>query len=224
VTITAFGFVPAAPLLVPDVAGGSAAVDEDLRDACRAITRRLIESAGDTIVVVAAGANGGLRTESATWGFEGFGVARRPADDRPRLPWQLGIGSWLLDDVGWTGSRRYLDATDAAVSELDGPVLVVGDGSACRSEKAPGHLDDRAAEYDATIATAIATGDIDALAGLDLELSAQLMSAGAPAWRSVAESLAGCTIAEAELLVDTAPYGVGYLVGWWRIGTPAANR
>jgi hypothetical protein len=215
--ITAVGFIPAAPLLVPDVAGGSAAIDAELRDACRVVARHLVEHTGDAIVVVAAGTAGGTWDESATWGFEGFGVERRPSDDRPRLPWQLGIGGWLLDDIGWTGSRRYVGATGAKLAVTAGTsVLVVGDGSACRSEKAPGHLDERAEAYDAAIAAAIAAGDVNALANLDAGLSAELMCSGAPTWRAVAEALREEAITHAELLIDAAPYGVGYFVGWWQ--------
>ena len=213
----AVGFVPAAPLLVPAVGGGSAPLDEPLRQACRAVARELAVHTARAIVVLASGPEGGPWTEAATWGFEGFGVERRPSDDRPRLPWQLGIGGWLLDDVGWTGVRRYL--TDSSPPDLaaDETVLVIGDGSACRSEKAPGHLDARAEKFDAGIATAIAAGDIEALGGLDPALSAELLCAGAPTWRALAEGLTGHPVVEAKLLVDAAPYGVGYFVGWWRL-------
>jgi hypothetical protein len=216
----AVGFIPAAPLLVPQVAGGSAHVDEDLRDACRAVARRLTQSA-DEIVVAATATGGSVWTDDATWGFEGFGVARQPSDGRPRVPWQLGIGAWLLDDIGWTGSRRYagIHSEHRARVDLTGgsAVLVVGDASARRNEKAPGHLDDRAESFDASIATALATGDVTALGRLDASLAAELMCAGAPAWRWLAETIDAQHVVEAEVLVDSAPYGVGYLVAYWRL-------
>jgi hypothetical protein len=43
----------------------------------------------------------------------------------------------------------------------------MGDGSARRSEKAPGHLDPAAAPFDAAVAAALAAGDTTALAALD---------------------------------------------------------
>lgn len=218
---TAIGFVPAAPLLVPQVAGGSAHLDADLRDACREVARRLVAATEGGITVVAPLATGVSWQPGATWGFEGFGVPRRPADPRPRLPWSLGIGDWLLDDVGWSGPRHYIgvDADGCATGALapDDAILVVGDGSARRTEKAPGHLDDRAEAFDAAIAAALRTGDLAGLAALDPGLAAELLCAGAPLWRWLAAALDGRAVSEAELLAETAPYGVAYFAASWRM-------
>ncbi|HVT65688.1 MAG TPA: hypothetical protein VHD81_11075 [Mycobacteriales bacterium] len=216
----AVGFVPAAPLLVPQVAGGSAHLDAELRGACREVAKRLVGVAAAAITVVAPVATAKAWPAEATWGFEGFGVPRRPADPRPRLPWSLGIGDWLLDDIGWTGARNYVGVSDdgSAPSAASGDaLLVVGDGSARRTEKAPGHLDDRAEGFDASIAAAIRDGNVAALGGLDPELAADLLCAGAPVWRWVANAIGSATVTESELLADTAPYGVGYFTGWWRL-------
>ncbi|HVT21027.1 MAG TPA: hypothetical protein VHE57_06540 [Mycobacteriales bacterium] len=218
---TAIGFVPAAPLLVPQVAGGSAYLDDELRDACRDVARRLTTSTHGAITVVAPIAHGVSWPARATWGFEGFGVPRRPPDPRPRLPWPIGIGDWLLDDVGWSGARSYVgvtgDATSTGSTDLGEALLVVGDGSARRTERAPGHLDDRAASFDASIATAIRSGDLAALGGLDAMLAAELLCAGAPVWRWLAATVDAPAVSGSALLVDAAPYGVGYFVGWWRL-------
>jgi hypothetical protein len=214
-------FVPAAPLLVPQVAGGSADLDADLRDACREATKRLAATAEGAVTVVAPVPAGRTWPPDATWGFEGFGVPRRPADPRPRLPWPLGIGDWLLDDVGWSGARNYIGVAENGTATTSAPVgealLVVGDGSARRSEKAPGHLDDRAEAFDAVIATAIREGDVSALRRVDPALADDLMCAGAPVWRWVADAFGDGSVEESELLADIAPYGVGYFTGWWRL-------
>lgn len=220
--VTAVGFVPAAPLLVPAVAGGSAALDADLRDACRSVVTALCATEPDAIVVAAGWRESGSWPSDATWSFDGFGVARDVADDRPRLPWPLGIGAWLLDDVGCTCQRAYVAvAPDASADVAIGPprvaVLTVGDGSARRTERAPGYLDERAEQFDATIAAAIREGDTASLRALDPSLAADLMCAGVPVWRWAIERLGAQSVTEARLLADTAPYGVGYFAGWWRL-------
>ncbi|HWC33786.1 MAG TPA: hypothetical protein VG650_03050 [Mycobacteriales bacterium] len=227
--IRAIGFVPAAPLLVPQVAGGSADLDNDLRLACRDVTRRLAAAGGDAITVVAPLAAGTRWPDPAdtaepvdrTWGFEGFGVPRRPADPRPRLLWPFGIGDWLLDEVEWSGERSFVglspDATASPPAASGDALLVVGDGSARRTEKAPGHLDERAESFDASVEAALRDGDVAGLGGLDPDLAADLMCAGAPVWRWVAGVVGGRPVADAEVLAATAPYGVAYFAAWWRL-------
>jgi hypothetical protein len=219
--IAAIGFVPAAPLLVPQVAGGSADLDADLRDACRDVARQLTAYADGAVTVVAPVAADAVVPSSPTWGFEGFGVPRRPDDPRPRLPWPLGIGDWLLDDIGFSGARDYIGVAADGHASRSAPasanLLVVGDGSARRTEKAPGHFDGRAEAFDASIAAAIRDGDIAGLGGLDRAVAADLMCAGAPVWRWVCGAIGPDSIEESSLLVDVAPYGVGYFAGWWRL-------
>ncbi len=88
-----------------------------------------------------------------------------------------------------TGScRRGLRTRAAGAAGL----LVMGDGSARRTEKAPGWLDERAAGFDAAASAALAAGDPALLArGAICELGAQLLAAGAPAWRAASRLLAG---------------------------------
>lgn len=220
--VTAVGFVPAAPLLIPEVAGGSAGIDADLRTACRSVVARLVATRPEAIVVAAGWTSGDSWPSDGTWSFHGFGVERRDTGEQPVLPWPLGIGAWLLDDAGFTGRRGFVTvgpdaAAHFAIGEPSIGLLVVGDGTARRTEKAPGHLDPRAEGFDAAIAAAIAGGDVPALGDLDAALGADLLCSGAPVWRWLASALAGHDVAEAELLADTAPYGVGYFAGFWRI-------
>ncbi|HVV74981.1 MAG TPA: hypothetical protein VHC43_03020 [Mycobacteriales bacterium] len=215
-------FVPAAPLLVPQVAAGSADLDAGLREACVCVARRLTTAAEAGVTIVAPVAAGASWPANATWGFEGFGVAREPSDERPRLPWPLGIGDWLLDVIGWTGERHYVgvtpDSGTTGAAEIDAALLVVGDGSARRTEKAPGYLDERATGFDEVVATAIRAGDNAALGSIDQALADDLLCAGAPVWRWLSTRIGAGSVVEAELLADTAPYGVGYFAGWWRLG------
>ncbi len=57
-------------------------------------------------------------------------------------------------------------------------LLVVADGSARRSLKAPGYFDDRAGPYDSAVQQAIASGELAALRTLDPELARELMASG----------------------------------------------
>ena len=130
-------------------------------------------------------------------------MPRRPADSRPRLPWPLGIGGWLLDQIGWTGGRRYVAvdrATTAAGIEPAPGVRVVGDGTARRTEKAPGHLDVRAEPFDVEIARLIAAGDVVGLATLDAELADDLMCSGAAVWRWLGGLIGSAAISRASPL------------------------
>lgn len=220
-TVTSVGFMPMAPLLVPAVAGSSAGLDDDLRRACLTVAKRLTASAPDEVVVAAPASAPGEWDESHTWDFIGFGVPRPGPIDRPRLPWPLGIGAWILDEIGWSGPRRYV-GVDQSVMAGDEPagtvaVLALGDGTARRTEKAPGHLDVRAEPYDNEIARRLAIGDVVGLATIDSELGSELMCAGLPVWRWVGSLIGSRAVVGAELLVHTAPYGVGYFVASWQL-------
>ncbi|HZB51087.1 MAG TPA: hypothetical protein VE547_18515 [Mycobacteriales bacterium] len=124
-----------------------------------------------------------------------------------------------LVGVPVTGLAVGPGADPAAVAAgLAGPdrlgLLVMGDGSARRSERAPGYVDPRAAGFDAAVAAALATGDAAALRDLDPARGAELLAGGVPAWRVAGHAAAGVEF-DAELLRDEAPYGVGYLVAAW---------
>ncbi|MBM7516514.1 hypothetical protein [Nocardioides nitrophenolicus] len=105
---------------------------------------------------------------------------------------------------GASGERvaaALVAAAGAAVVEHDeSGVLVVGNGSATRTEKAPGHFDERAEAFDASLR--------ESFAGIDPALAAEL-------WADTA-CLGGLPpLAEAEVLYDAAPYGVQYWVATW---------
>lgn len=231
---TAIGFCPQPPLLVPEIAAGAAPELDDLRAACAEVVRRLIATSPDRVVVLGAGARTGRYRPGATGSLAGYGVsvtvvlpAAPYADEEPglprdpaaaTLPLPLTLGAWLLGDAdvpctAWTAGPDA-DPAELAAGLEDGAsaLLVMGDGSACRSERAPGYIDPRAAAYDATVAAALRDGDAAALRGLDPELGAELLAAGVPAWR-VAGHVPGDR--SGELLYDRAPYGVGYLAAVW---------
>jgi len=98
----------------------------------------------------------------------------------------------------------------------DGPgLLVVANGSARRTEKAPGHLDDRALPFDAAIGKALADGDLAALAGIDLALAGELWAMpDAEALRTLGRREESVTSAQVDY--DDDPFGVQYWVVRWQ--------
>ncbi|WP_206065090.1 hypothetical protein [Nocardioides sp. JQ2195] len=93
-------------------------------------------------------------------------------------------------------------------------VLVVGDGSARRGEKAPGHLDERAFDFDSSIEKALGSCSAAALADLSTVLGEELLAAGVPAFR-VLGSLPGASAHSGVVDYSGDPLGVQYWIARW---------
>ncbi len=145
------------------------------------------------------------------------------------LPTSLAVGAWLLEHAGWdpavpveglgVGEPLAAERCIEVGRELAGraermALLVMGDGTACRTLKAPGYLDERAAPFDAEVARALAAADTGALAALDEELAYELKAAGRAPLQVLAGAAEGASL-KGELRYDEAPYGVGYFVASW---------
>jgi hypothetical protein len=218
-------FCPQPPLLLPAVAGAPTVALSLLRAAVSAAVQTVLADRPDVVLVLGAGADGVRFGPGDTGDLRGYGVDLQlafsgwtpPGDHRVPLPHLL--GAWLLDQAGHSGTRLGVGPDDLRTALDDVPgrigVLAMGDGSARRSEKAPGHLDPAAAPFDAAVSRALADGDPAALVAIDPAEGERLLAAGVPVWRAVGEALAGRTI-EARLLSDEAPFGVGYPVATWR--------
>jgi hypothetical protein len=220
-------FCPSPPVLVPAVAGRRASGLGALRAACAEAVCALLAGAPETVVVVGAGAEDGVRFGPGDVGdLRGFGVDRevpfsmRARSGGRRLPWAHTLGAWLLDQAGHAGTRLGVGPGGLAdaLAALPGSVgvLAVGDGSARRTDRAPASFDEAAGPHDAAVAAALAAGDAAALAGLDEAAGRRLLATGVPVWRSVGAMLAGRP-ARATLRYDDAPFGVGYLVADWQV-------
>ncbi|OEJ94090.1 class III extradiol dioxygenase subunit B-like domain-containing protein [Streptomyces thermolilacinus] len=242
--LVAAAVCPCPPLLVPAVATGAAPELDDARAACLDALGVLAAARPDRLVVVGPeaeadpGADGTVtHPEGAVGGFQGFGVdvdvrlgagEARDASGTRRLPPSLAVAAWLLQRADWADApvegvgvaerlapERCAElGRELAVRAPRVALLVMGDGSACRSVKAPGYLDERAGDFDARAARALGAADTGALAELDAGLAYELKAAGRAPWQVLAgaahtESLDG------RLLYDGAPYGVGYLVAAW---------
>lgn len=209
---------PHPPLLVPELAGGAAAELDDLRAACTAAVRRLVATGAPLHVVAAVGSDAVRATSLLPWG-----VAAARAEEPLPLPFL--VAEWLLRHCGGRATARHEVAPDASRDDCaalgagiaaagDVALLVMGDASARRSEKAPGWVDERSEAYDVAAAAALRAGDPAALLALDERLGAELLAAGRAAWQVLAGA-AGKVVPRAEVSYDAAPYGVGYLVATW---------
>ncbi|SOE03750.1 hypothetical protein SAMN06272739_4326 [Blastococcus haudaquaticus] len=221
----AVAFCPAPPLLLPAVEVRAAADTRALRAACAAAVTDLLAVRPEVVVVVGTGAAPGERFGTGDVGcLHGFGIAvELPFDGRVRpggkhVPVPHALGASLLDQAGFAGVRVGVGPDDLAqlVRDLPAPVgvLAMGDGSARRTMKAPGYLDEAAAPFDAAVADALSSGDANALAGLDVDEGERLLADGVPVWRAVGAALSGGRIT-ARLHHDAAPFGVGYLAASW---------
>lgn len=239
--LVAAAVCPAPPLLVPEVAAGAAAELDGARTACSDALAVLAASRPGLLLVVGAAEAGraGPYPQGARGDFHAFGVdvgvrlgegvgEGDGADDGARpLPPTLAVGAWLLDHARWGAPVEGLAVaeslkTEAALRagrELAAradrvALLVMGDGSACRTVKAPGYLDERAEGFDAAAAAALGAADTAALAALDATLAAELKAAGRAPWQVLAGAAQGAGL-DGRLLYEDAPYGVGYFVAAW---------
>jgi hypothetical protein len=221
--ITAAALCPSPPLLAREVTGRDPVVPE-LRQACAEAVRRLVCCEPDVIAVVGP-APGTARWPADRLDLSGFAPQAALADlpeaagaphaagvaapDQPRppgppgrpasLPLALGLGTRLLDQAGYAGTR-VLEAVgydepragcvalgeQVAASGGRVGLLIMADGSARRGTRAPGYLDERAAAFDAAVEDAVRNGDLDALLDIDPALARELLAAGRPAWQVLA--------------------------------------
>ncbi|MET3984968.1 hypothetical protein [Streptomyces sp. PvR034] len=236
--LVAAAVCPAPPLLVPPVAAGAAGELADARTACSDALAVLAAARPDRLVVVGSAdpGEGGPYPQGTRGGFHGFGVdvevrlGEPPTDppSGPPLPTSLAVAAWLLDHTAWSGApveglgveeplttARCLETGRELAARAERvALLVMGDGSACRTLKAPGYLDERAAAFDETAAAALGAADLPALTALDADLAAELKAAGRAPWQVLAGAAEGAGL-EGRLLYEDAPYGVGYFVAAW---------
>ncbi|MFF2200144.1 class III extradiol dioxygenase subunit B-like domain-containing protein [Streptomyces sp. NPDC058145] len=235
--LVAAAVCPCPPLLVPEVAAGAAPELDPARAACADALGVLAAARPDTLVVVgpAERSGRGWHPQGARGSFRGFGVdvtvrlgpATHAVGER-ELPPSLAVAAWLLERTGWAdapieglGVGEPLEPERCAETgrELGAragrvAMLVMGDASACRTLKAPGYLDERAAPFDAAVARALGTADVAALQALDAGLAYELKASGRAPWQVLAGAAEDAGL-EGTLLYDDAPYGVGYLVATW---------
>ena len=233
VVLPVVAFCPCPPVLVPQLAQGAASELAELRAACDTAVAWLADRAG-SVLVVGAGPDPRVHPDGSAGSLAGFGQGVRAGGDGPAvLPLSLTMGAWLLDRCGADLRRDYVavgpaQAGAAQVTALVGSgapaLLVMGDGTARLDERGPGGWDERAARHEERVASALAAGDADALAGLDLDEADEFMAAGVPAWRACGAALRQRdpqhrTPMQGTVLARQWPYGVAYTVATWTPGT-----
>jgi hypothetical protein len=170
---------------------------------------------------------GGARPDLARYGGARPDLARSGAVENgasPVAPLSVGLGALLLDDAGYAGplllrtvgEQATLAQCQAVAAEVVAAaarvgLLVIADGSARRTLKAPGYFDQRAEQYDEQVHQAVATGELSALQALDPVLARELMAPGWPALQVLAAAF-GVHRPQSTVHYGGAPYGVGYLV------------
>ncbi|MGH3182491.1 MAG: hypothetical protein ACRDOE_11380 [Streptosporangiaceae bacterium] len=224
---------PPAPLLARELTGRDPVIPE-LRQACAAAVERLVRSGPEVIAVVGSA---GPARRTAIWPADGRlnlaafapalgGRSEQVPGPGPSLPLPLGLGTRLLDESGYRGPRVLQsvrqDEPAAACLRLGAGLrrlgdrvglLVMADGSACRSLRAPGYLDPRAAAFDAAIEQAVRKDDLGPLRAMDPALARELLAAGRPAWQVLAGAMPGPG-QDGEILYSADPFGVFYLAAW----------
>lgn len=236
--LVAAAVCPCPPLLVPEVAAGAAPELDAVRAACADALGVLTAARPGRLVVVAPGERHDetVYPEGTPGSFRGFGVDLDVRLGRPgaaaasaaRLPYALAVAAWLLERTGWSGApveglavgdllpaeRCRAAGRDVAARAGRVALLVMGDASACRTLKAPGYLDERAAPFDAEVARALGTADAAALAALDAGTARELKVSGRAPWQVLAGAAEGAAL-DGALRYEDAPYGVGYVVATW---------
>ncbi|MFK4102604.1 class III extradiol dioxygenase subunit B-like domain-containing protein [Streptomyces sp. NPDC019531] len=233
--LVAAAVCPCPPLLVPEVAAGAAPELDAARAACTDALGVLAAARPELLVVVgpAERSGRGVLPEGTRGSFRGFGVdldvrLGRDAESERELPASLAVAAWLLDRTDWSDApieglgvgeplepERCIQTGRGIAARAERvALLVMGDASACRTLKAPGYLDERAAPFDAAVARALGGADVAALQSLDAELAYELKASGRACWQVLAGAAEGVGLG-GSLLYEDAPYGVGYMVATW---------
>lgn len=196
-------FLPTTPLLLPEIATGAAQELHALREAARAAVRWACEDASKVAVLTPLA---DPPAQHGTWSLTGYGMT---IGEGPEVPLEIAVARWLLGD-----RIPHVTAPGDGLTEYDA-VLVMGEGSAARSDKAPLHFDARAAACDDFAVSALREGDTAGLRDLDLSLCRQIGATGPALWASTARDVAQVESSYVDALAD--PYGVLYVVARWTV-------
>ncbi|MBD0293254.1 MAG: class III extradiol dioxygenase subunit B-like domain-containing protein [Jiangellaceae bacterium] len=232
--LVAAAVCPHPPLLVPGLAGARAGELDGLRTACLRAIDAMRATEPDLLVLVGAGEMTRRHPPGTAGSLAAYGVdvpvvlpGEAPGRSGGELPLSLLVGAWLLGQARWSAQVRGQEvarSTDPDECRRIGiqlarktdrlAMLVMGDGSACRSADAPASFDSRAEAFDMAVVDALRAGDPAALLAIDPETATQLVVAGRAPWQVLAGA-AEDAVFDADVLYAGAPFGVGYFVAVW---------
>ena len=215
---TSVVLVPGAPALVPELSGTAAA--DSTREVAE-VVRVLRRAVGDATAVRVVGADSGgrslgdVRSTLDRWGAD-VPVGRPCAPPAPHeaVPDPALIAWWLLDRADIDLPRAFTGVTGPSLTPppvgADDLVVVVADGPASLTPRAPVPEDPRGIDLDSRLARWIR--DHGELPDPGEGVAAEIGWWSRPAWRVLAD-LVGGRVPRGSL--SWAPFGVGYHVGWW---------
>lgn len=215
---TSVVLVPGAPALVPALSGLAAADSagpvEQLIEMLRAAARHR-----ERVVVWGADAagrrHGDGRSTLRRWGVDlPVGGASTPGLREDEVPDAALLGWWFLDRAGVRSPRSFAGVVDESTRppepEPGGLVVVVADGPAALTPRAPLPGDPRGVALDGRLTTWVTGGG--ALPDPGADEAAEVGWWSRPAWLALAGLTGGSAAAES---VSWAPFGVGYHGARW---------
>lgn len=237
--------IPAAPALLPWLTGGPVAELAPVRGVVRALLGRLAELLADDAARLVVVAPGQVTRRHAVLSDTLSGYGAPDPDPRPGgpavLPPGLALAINLLREVGGGGTGPGTNLRSPLLMEVatteapgvcarlggelaaeagpDGIWLVLGDGSARRTPKAPGAFHKGALAFDRAIEAALGEVDLEAIRELDVALAEHLMAAGRAPWQVLAGATPATVPFEAGDCFHEAPLGVGYFTVAWARAT-----
>jgi hypothetical protein len=235
--LVAAAVLPHPPVLVPELASGAAGELGGLRAACHKAVDTVLAAGADRLVVVGGGPRRASFGPGARGSLSGFGVPvdvavpGAPPTGGPVLPLSATLGCWLLVHghpscpVAVEVVRVDTSPGDAAAlgAELAGSaprvgLLVMGDGAATLTTRAPGYVVEGAGEWQRDVDHMLGSAAVEAVAALATDDADRVAAGGRAAWQVLAGA-ARESAWQGTLLAAEAPYGVGYTVATWQRGT-----
>lgn len=219
---TSVVLVPGAPVLVPELAGAAAA---DSACAVSATLRMLRSAASGVSRVLVLGTDtegrtlGEVRTTLDRWGVAvPVGDPSAPAAGHDEVPGPALLGWWFLDRGGITVPRAFVgipgDGESTPEAGSDTLVVVVADGPASLTPRAPVPEDPRGVALDAALTDWLRNGGHPPDPGQEVADAVGWWSR--PAWLALAALVADRPAVET---LSWAPFGVGYHGARWDLSS-----